>query len=130
MFLTVHSVNQGTNFSTQGGILTESEAELASKYGFYFRTPHLSVGISNGAAPWQMFSVLWLAFLVYEQLWWILIIPVTVYFICANLRPICHPGFFCQEVARYHPNTPEAMASVLMAEQLQLIYEKLWNRKQ
>ena len=69
LFLIVFLNNRATNFTSATGILTPAEAELASKYGFYFRMPHASVGISNGCAAWQMFAFLWLGFLAYKQLW-------------------------------------------------------------
>jgi hypothetical protein len=127
LFLIVFLNNRTINFTSSTGILSQAEAELASKYGFYFRMPHPSVGISNGCAAWQMFSFLWLGFLAYKQLWWFMIIPAAAILICMYLRPTCHPGFFAQQGAERYSGTLQGHQFAQTMIQLQAIYDKLWG---
>ena len=129
LFIIVYVNNRITNFTSSTGILTEAEAELTSKYGFYFRNPHLSVAISNGCAVWQMFSILWLGFLAYKQLWWFMLIPVAVFLICWYLRPTCHPGFFAQEGAQQFSRGNLGSQFASKEAQIQTVYDKLWGEK-
>lgn len=129
LFLIVYSNNKITNFTSSTGILTDSEAELASKYGFYFRMPHASVGISNACATWQMFSFLWLGFILFKQLWWFAPIPAAVILICMYLRPVCHPGFFAQVGSQRYSGTLRGHEFADEALRLQAIYDKLWSRE-
>jgi hypothetical protein len=129
LFLIVFLNNRAINFTSSTGILTPVEAELASKYGFYFRMPHPSVGISNGCAAWQMFLFLWLGFLAYQQLWWFMLIPAAVILICMYLHPTCHPGFFAQQGAERYSGTLQGHQFAQSMIQLQAIYDKLWGAK-
>lgn len=127
LFLIVFLNNRFTNFTSSTGILTSEEATLASKYGFYFRMPHPSVGISNGCAVWQMFAFVWMGYLAYKQLWWFMLIPAGVIGICMYLRPTCHPGFFAQQGAERYSGTLQGHRFAAQMYQLQAIYDKLWG---
>ncbi|MFT4640136.1 MAG: hypothetical protein ACI8T1_003461 [Verrucomicrobiales bacterium] len=127
LLLVVYSGNRRAKFTTSGGVLTESEAELASKYGFYFSMPHASINLSNGAAPWQIFSLLWLGFLGFHHHWWYMTAPLVVIVICIYLRASCHPGLFADQGAEQHSGTALGREFEIKSARLQSILDKLWG---
>jgi|GEM_PF-2322290 len=105
LFLVVFWTQRTAKFESD--LLTYDEEIVASKYVFYFRTPLTSMNISNGAAPWQVFTIVWVIYLGCIGLWWYLPITAAVFVICACLRITCHPLFFAQEGVRKFSGTPE-----------------------
>lgn len=124
LFLIVFAAQRTTKF--QVGLLTIHEAAIAEQHGFYFRVPFAAANISNGASPWQMFTVVWAIYLGYIGLWWYLPIPVAVHFICAYLRTTCHPIFFAQEGVRLYAGTAKGFAFETKLRVLKSIYEKIY----
>lgn len=125
LFLIVFGTQRTTRF--QVGLLTPDEAEVASQHGFYFRMPFAAANISNGASPWQMFTVVWAIYLGCIGLWWYLPIPIAVHFICAYLRTTCHPIFFAQEGVRLYGGTLQGFTFEAKLQLLTSVYEKFYG---
>jgi len=94
-------------FFTQAGtnaeadtIFDDAEKKILPKYGFFFKNPFASAGISDAGSLWAISTLPWSILLLWGNLWQFLVCPAFVLVAVLHLGPRMNPLLFLGQKAK------------------------------
>lgn len=91
---------QSGTSSEVDSMFDDAEKDMLPKYGFFFKSPFASAGISDAGSLWAFCTLPWTILLIWGNLWPFLVCPAFVLVAVLHLGPKMNPLLFLGEKAK------------------------------
>ena len=97
---------QSGTSSEVDSMFDDAEKKMLPKYGFFFKSPFASTGISDAGSLWAFSTLPWSILLIWGNLWPFLVCPAFVLVAVLHLGPKMNPLLFLGEKAKRNQSLP------------------------
>ena len=97
---------QSGTSSEVDSMFDDAEKKMLPKYGFFFKSPFASTGISDAGSLWAFSTLPWSIFLIWGNLWPFLVCPAFVLVAVLHLGPKMNPLLCLGEKAKRNQSLP------------------------
>jgi hypothetical protein len=95
---------QSGTSSEVDSMFDDAEKKMLPKYGFFFKSPFASTGISDAGSLWAFCTLPWTILLIWGNFWPFLVCPAFVLVAVLHLGPKMNPLLFLGEKAKRNPS--------------------------